>query len=277
VIAFAAIAPHGDPAFVDGSPTRLALEEAGRRLEAAEPETTIVLTPHNVHVEGAFGVVVAATLAGRLDELEPSLAVETDRELAGRMLAALREAGLPATALSFGSNDPALAEHPLDWGAHIPLELLGRDTRPVVVVSPARELSLADHVRAGAAIADACAGRRVAVIASADHGHAPAADGPFGFHPAAREYDGRVVELVRANRLAAVVELEPIVEDAKADSLWQLAMLHGALGDGFEVELLSYEAPTYFGMLVAAFRPTMIAPSSSGRPTSASPRTARRP
>ena len=64
MICFAAIAPHGDPAFVEGSPTRLALEEAGRRLEAAAPEAVVVLTPHNVHVEGAFGVVVAARLVG---------------------------------------------------------------------------------------------------------------------------------------------------------------------------------------------------------------------
>ena len=40
---------------------------------------------------------------------------------------------------------------------------------------------------------------------------------------------------------------------AKADSFWQLLMLHGAIGDGFEVELLSYEVPTYFGMLTASF------------------------
>jgi hypothetical protein len=32
-------------------------------------------------------------------------------------------------------------------------------------------------------------------------------------------------------------------------------MLHGAVGDTFAVELLSYEAPTYYGMLCAAFRP----------------------
>jgi hypothetical protein len=32
-------------------------------------------------------------------------------------------------------------------------------------------------------------------------------------------------------------------------------MLHGALADGFAAELLSYEAPTYFGMLVAAYEP----------------------
>ena len=255
MIAFAAIAPHGDPAFVEGSPTRTALEEAGRRLEAAAPDATIVLTPHNVHVEGSFGVVVAAALAGRLDEPDVSLTVATDGELAAVVLEHLRAAGLPAAGLSFGSNDPALAEHPLDWGTLIPLWFLGRDARPVVVVSPARELSLADHVRAGEAIAAACEGRHVALVASADHGHAHDPDGPFGFDPAAAEYDERVVELVRGNRLGDLLMLEGIVEDAKADSLWQLAILHGALGDAFAAELLAYEAPTYFGMLVATYEP----------------------
>ncbi|NUT54793.1 MAG: extradiol ring-cleavage dioxygenase, partial [Thermoleophilia bacterium] len=47
-----------------------------------------------------------------------------------------------------------------------------------------------------------------------------------------------------------------LVEPAKADSLWQLAVLHGALGSTYDVELLSYEAPTYFGMLCAAYAPS---------------------
>jgi len=257
VICFAAIAPHGDPAFVEGSPTRLALEEAGRRLESAAPEAVVVLTPHNVHVEGAFGVVVASRLVGEIaeDGQELSLAVETDRALAASVLGGLRAAELPAVGVSYGSNDLALAEHPLDWGVHIPLEFLGRDARPVVVVSPARELPLGDHVRAGAAIAAACDGRRVALVASADHGHAHDPDGPFGFHPAAAEYDEVVVELVGSGRLGELWRLDAIVEDAKADSLWQLAMLHGALLDGHLVDLLAYEAPTYFGMLVATYRP----------------------
>ena len=257
MICFAAIAPHGDPAFVEGSPTRLALEEAGRRLEAAAPDAVVVLTPHNVHVEKAFGVVVAARLVGQIaeDGLELSLSVETDQPLADAVLAGLRGADLPAVGLSYGSNDVALAEHPLDWGTHIPLEFLGRDARPVVVVSPARELPLGDHVRAGAAIAAACEGRRVALVASADHGHAHDPDGPFGFHPAAAEYDEALVEIVGGGQLGDLWRLDAIVEDAKADSLWQLAMLHGALGDGHRVELLAYEAPTYFGMLVATYVP----------------------
>ncbi len=57
-----------------------------------------------------------------------------------------------------------------------------------------------------------------------------------------------------ANRLG---ELEAVDSEwavaAKADSFWQLLMLHGAIGDALEVELLSYEVPTYFGMLTASF------------------------
>jgi aromatic ring-opening dioxygenase LigB subunit len=129
---------------------------------------------------------------------------------------------------------------------------------PLVVVSPARDRSLDEHVRAGRAIARAAeeSGRRVALIASADHGHAHDASGPYGFDPAAAEYDQQVVELVQQNRLAGLLELEPaFVDAAKADSWWQLLMLHGALGDGWNAEFLSYEASTYFGMLCAAYAP----------------------
>ena len=257
-VVFGAIAPHGDPAFVEGSPTRLAFEELGRRMERLAPEVTVVFTPHNVHVEGAFGVVTAATIGGSLDEPAIHLERPVDRELATSVLDALRAAGLPAVGISYGSNDESLAVMPMDWGTLIPLSFLGGGEdrpRPVVVVSPARDVLLADHARAGVAIASACSGRRAAVVASADHGHAHDPEGPFGFDPAAAEYDARVVELVRENRLGNVDDLESIVQAASADSLWQLVLLHGALGDEFEVELLSYERPTYFGMLCAAFEP----------------------
>jgi aromatic ring-opening dioxygenase LigB subunit len=256
VIVFGAIAPHGDPAFVEGSATRNAFDELGRRLASAEPDVTIVVTPHNVHVEGAFAVITAASLAGSLDEPELELGCAVDRELAARVLEALREEELPAAGVSYGSNDEALAEMPMDWGTLVPLWFLGGRAKapaPVVVVSPARDRPLQEHVRAGAAIARACERRRAALVASADHGHAHDPDGPFGFHPAAAEFDERMVELVGQNRLVDALGLEEIVGEASADSLWQVLVLHGALDGGFTSELLSYERPTYFGMLCAAF------------------------
>jgi aromatic ring-opening dioxygenase LigB subunit len=266
-LVFAAIAPHGTlpEAPVPGAEqTHAALAELGRRFDAAAPEATIVLTPHNVHVEGHFAVVLAGTLAGALSEFEApevSLTVPVDVELAAEAVVALHDDGIPVVGASFGANDPAAATAPMDWGVLIPLWVMGGRSEPpvpVVVVSPARDRSLEEHVRAGRSLARAAerSGKRVALIASADHGHAHDPEGPYGFDAAAAEYDARIVELVRENRLGGLLELDPaLVEAAKADSWWQLAMLHGALGDGWRGEFLSYEASTYFGMLCAAYAP----------------------
>jgi len=271
-LVFAAIAPHGTvevpgvpAAAVPGADdTHSALAELGRRFDAAAPETAIVLTPHNVHVEGHFAVVLAGTLAGRLAEFdapEVELSCPIDLELATAAVVVLHDEGIPVVGASFGANDPGAAVAPMDWGVLIPLWYMGGRSEPpvpAVVVSPARDRPLEEHVRAGRALARAAAssGKRVALIASADHGHAHDADGPYGFDPAAAEYDARVVELVQQNRLAGLLELEPaFVDAAKADSWWQLLMLHGALGEDWRGDFLCYEASTYFGMLCAAYAP----------------------
>jgi aromatic ring-opening dioxygenase LigB subunit len=266
-LVFAAIAPHGtlpEAPVENAEATHAALAELGRRFDAAEPEVTIVLTPHNVHVQRHFAVVLAGDMAGSLADLgapEVKLSCPVDLELAQEVVVALHDDGLPVVGASFGANDPTAATAPMDWGVLIPLWVMGGRAEPpvpVVVVSPARDRPLQEHVRAGAAIARAAeaSGKRAALIASADHGHAHDAEGPYGFDPAAAEFDARVVELVQAGRLGGLLELDPaLVDAAKADSWWQLAMLHGALGDGWRGEFLSYEASTYFGMLCAAYAP----------------------
>ena len=80
---------------------------------------------------------------------------------------------------------------------------------PAVVVTPCRALSNDEHVRAGAALARATGDRRVAFIASADHGHGHSADGPYGFAPESKPYDDRIVELVDENRLAELAGVGP--------------------------------------------------------------------
>jgi aromatic ring-opening dioxygenase LigB subunit len=273
-LVFAAIAPHGTLAVPDApdasipgaETTQHAMEELGRRFGAAKPDATIVLTPHNVHVDGHFAVVLAGTLSGTLADWDApavELTCPTDLELAAQVVTALHDDGIPVVGVSYGGNDPATATAPLDWGALIPLWVMGGRAHPqvpAVVVSPARDRSFDEHVRAGETLARLAAAdnKRIALIASADHGHAHDAKGPYGFDPAAKEYDDRVVELVREERLGELLEFDPeFIEHAKADSFWQLLMLHGALdaGSKWRGELLSYEAPTYFGMLCAAYEP----------------------
>ena len=92
-LVFAAIAPHGSMAIADwckpeeralAATTRGAMEELGRRFTAASPDVTVVLTPHNIHVERGIAVVLAGTMAGTLENgaMPVSLRVPVDRELA---------------------------------------------------------------------------------------------------------------------------------------------------------------------------------------------------
>jgi aromatic ring-opening dioxygenase LigB subunit len=227
MIGLAAVAPHGE---VEGTPAlRDAMEELGRRYDGAS--TAVVVTPHNVHVEGHFAVSVSARVGEH----------EVDRALALRLVDAVRAAGLPVVGVSYGGNDPAQAELPLDWGTEVPLRYV-RAPR-IVVVAPARDRPLEEHIRLGEAIA----GFGVALIASADHGHAHDASGPYGYDAAAAEYDERFCALAADGDFRPLADL---VEAAKADSLWQLLVLQGAVA-GRPLELLAYAAPTYYGMAVA--------------------------
>lgn len=223
---FAAVAPHGP---VEDDPALLAaMTELGRRFPGG---TAVVVTPHNVHVEGHFAVAVAARVGAHV----------VDRELALALIGDIRAAGLPVVGVSYGGNDPREAELPLDWGTEVPLRHLPAER--VVVVAPARDLPFDDHIRLGEAI-----GRRAeSLVASADHAHTHSADGPYGFHDAASAYDARFVECCASGDFRPLVEL---VDDAKADSLWQLLVLQGAAG-GRPLELLAYATWQYFGMAVA--------------------------
>ena len=272
-LVFAAIAPHGHLAIPEalsaeerglGGATQAAMAELGRRFDAAKPDVSIILTPHNVHVEGAMAIIMAGKLRGTLSEWtkEPiAIDATTDRELGRAALNAINGEGIPAVGISYGGNDQPTATAIIDWGVVIPLWFMGgRSTPPVptVVLSPARDRSLADHVNAGRALAKAAAasGKRVALIASCDHGHGHLADGPYGFEPASADYDNQVTEIVKANELGKLLDFDPkFVGQAKADSFWQMLILHGALGDGWRGEFLSYEVPTYFGMICAAYEP----------------------
>jgi aromatic ring-opening dioxygenase LigB subunit len=232
-LVFAAIAPHGDMEL--DSTLREAMGELGRRFEAAAPDVAVVVTPHSVHVDGHYAVVTA----GKVGEWET----------AAGTAAALLETPLPILGVSYGGNDPPTAEFPLDWGTEIPLTFMRAAS--VVVVSPARDRPLEEHLQLGEAIA-ALPGR-VALIASADHGHTHRADGIYGYHPAAAEYDALLQEIVASDRLD-FFPLAELAEPGKADSLWQLVVLQGAVGETARADVLAYAAPTYYGMLVAEVR-----------------------
>jgi aromatic ring-opening dioxygenase LigB subunit len=268
------IAPHGDLAIGEACSeeqrslapsTQLAMQEMARRVAAAAPDVAVVATPHNVHVEGHMAVLTSSAVAGRFEEAanQLPLSCRVDRDLAVAIHRSMNDAGIPTVAISFGGNVAAESSSPIDWGTLVPMWHIGREAPdlPVVVVAPARDLEPHAHVLAGATIVRAARelGRSLAFVASADQGHGHLADGPYGFHAESAEFDAKAVDIVRRGALQELTAIP--VEQARAalvDSWWQMLMLHGALeedGGGFEADMLAYEAPTYYGMLTATFRP----------------------
>jgi aromatic ring-opening dioxygenase LigB subunit len=285
-LVFAAIAPHGFPLIPDLSDdaggalaTRAAMEELGRRAVAAGVEVLVIAGPHGVRVEGAICLADTARAAGTLawQGRHVELNVPVDGPLTDAIAAKAREREIPIALAGYGGNRRDQSVLPLDWGILTPLWFLGHSQNmrghgdvladppaadigpPAVIVTPSRSLPRETLVDFGRVVAEVSAAepRRIGFIASCDWGHAHAATGPYGFHPESAAVDAEVVAAVQANHLLGLIDLdEGRASDAAIDGLWQILMLGGALDvTPMTVELLSYEAPTYYGMLVAVWAP----------------------
>ena len=285
-LVFAAIAPHGFPLIPDFSDdaggalaTRAALEKLGQRAAAAGVETLVIAGPHGVRVNGAISLADTARAAGMLtwEGKSVELNVPVDGTLTDAIAARARDQGIPIALAGYAGNRRDQSVLPLDWGLLIPLWFLGhhRNMRghgdvladppeedigpPAVLVGPSRSLPREILVEFGRVVAEVIEAepRRVGFIASCDWGHAHSVDGPYGFHEESARVDAEVVAAVEANDLMRLIDLdEQRAENAAIDGLWQALMLAGALEiTPMNVELLSYEAPTYYGMLVATWKP----------------------
>jgi aromatic ring-opening dioxygenase LigB subunit len=285
-LVFAAIAPHGFPLIPDLSDdaggalaTRAAMVELGRRAVAAGVEALVIAGPHGVRVEGAICLADTARAAGVLawQGRRVELNVPVDGPLTDAIAAKARERGIPVALAGYGGNRRDQSVLPLDWGMLTPLWFLGHSQNmrghgdvladpptadigpPAVIATPSRSLPRESLVDFGRAVAEVSAAepRRIAFIASCDWGHAHRADGPYGFHPESATVDAEVVAAVTANDVLSLIDLdEGRTQNAAIDGLWQALMLGGALDvTPMNGELLSYEAPTYYGMLVAVWTP----------------------
>ena len=232
VIVFAAIAPHGD---VDLAPElRDAMAELGRRCDA---DVAIVVTPHNVHVEGHFAVVTAARVGEH----------ETDRALAHAIVDALRADGLPVVGVSFGGNDPAAGGDAARLGS--------RGAAPVRPDAAGRRRRAGARPAARRARARGRRDRRARRVAAL-RAHRERRSRPRSRSGRARTASipqpRRTTRASSSSSAAEPLDFRPLaelVEPAKADSLWQLLVLQGAVSG--RAELLAYAAPTYYGMAVA--------------------------
>ncbi|MBT2681194.1 extradiol ring-cleavage dioxygenase [Bacillus sp. ISL-35] len=262
---FACIAPHGGeiiPELKGINPDRMAvtrenMEKLGNYMSQARPDCIVVLTPHGTRIKGIFSISDSEKMMGSWEENDGFYGMEklVERDLAKIIEDEANKNGILASTINYGTSSGPISCLPLDWGAIVPLRFM--PDVPIVVITSPRELSFDDHLKFGQSLRNAVAqySGRVGLIASCDWAHTHDEKGPYGFSPAAKELDEQAVKFIKTNELEKMAEFESsFIEAAKPDGIWQTMILAGAIHpDERHVEFLSYENPTYFGLICAGY------------------------
>lgn len=274
-LVYACIAPHGSEVIEqlasnaavkqfrkirDG--LRILASDVGR----ARPDTIVIATPHNLRLWGRIGIVLAENSTGTLkasprNRVSVNLKVKCDVEFASELLERSTKKHLPVVGAHYGTSEGATSDMPMDWGTLVPLWFMiprCRRKPRVVIVTPSRDISLSKNFEFGRMIAEqseANRRKRVVFVASADQAHAHKKTGPYGYNRQAKEYDKLVLGALNRNRIRAVMTFKPsLVKAAKPDSLWQMIVMAGIADKiRLKAEIVSYDVPTYFGMICASF------------------------
>lgn len=271
-VSWAAILPHGGQAIPElGGDlaetfrlTREGLQAVASAVGHRRVSTIVIATPHGIRAEGGVTISASEYTEGAMGDPPAQVAARyrVNVDMARAIARHASRRGIPTPLLAYGASSGPHSCLPMDWGIQVPLHFVappGPDAPAVVSLCPSRSLSFDELARFGEAVAEgmAATGETAAFIASSDLAHAHLADGPYGYHPAAREMDAVIVRRVKEDRLEDLFALDPtFIADAKPDALWQMAVLAGlrrtvALSPHF----VTYDLPTYFGMLSAYYLP----------------------
>ena len=269
---YACIAPHGGeivPALAGDKlgmfmETRKGMKGLAADIKRARPDTIVIASPHNLRLHRHIGVVTAENSTGSAKEGKREIRyhAKCDMVLAQKLVEAGEQEGLPVVGATYGVYEGPLSDLAMDWGTLIPLWFFLRGNHlksKIVIVTPSRGSPLTQNYDFGRLVARVVQGgkKRVAFVASADQAHTHRKSGPYGYSPDAEKYDKFVVKAIGSGRLKSIMGLEPgFIDRARPDSLWQMTMLAGALSEvPMKGRLISYQAPTYYGMLCASYTP----------------------
>ena len=231
-----------------------AYHEVGRRIGGLQPETIVLLSPHQVMYADYFHISPGNGAAGDLGQFgagQVRFEVRYDREFVEN-LCKLADAGdLPA-------GTAGERERRLDHGTMVPLYFVNQYWKDYQLVRVGLSgLTLTDHYELGRRIRETAEvlDRRIVIIASGDLSHRLKADGPYGYRKEGPEYDRRIMQVMESGDFGELLDFsEDFCEKAGECGHRSFTVMAGAL-DRMEVEAqrLSYEGPFGVGYGICAY------------------------
>ena len=240
--------------------TRAAMEEMGRRVREAMPQTVVVISPHGTVFYDAVGIMTEKRLEGDFGSFGQKgirLTYHNDLELVEAIQRNMAADGLKSQGIDNRRARELGVPGALDYGTLVPLYYLQGDFR--LVSMSMGLLSYLELFRCGRAIRAAAreVGRRAAIIASGDLSHRLIEGAPAGYDPWGARFDKLLLEQIEAWDVGGILAMDPeLVERAGECGLRPVTMLLGAM-DGLDVRpsVVSYEGPFGVGYGVAVITP----------------------
>lgn len=231
-----------------------AYHEVGRRIGELEPDTIVLLSPHQVMYADYFHISPGVRTKGDFGQFgagRVKIEVDYDTEFVENLCKLAQAGDIPAgTAGERGKQ--------LDHGTMVPLYFINQYWKQYRLVRVGLSgLALTTHYELGRRIRETAEalGRRIVLIASGDLSHRLKADGPYGFQTEGPEYDRRIMQVMESGKFGELLEFsEDFCEKAGECGHRSFTIMAGALDRlGVEAQRLSYEGPFGVGYGICAY------------------------
>lgn len=265
------IMPHPPvivPGIGGGREANAAATLEGCRKAAAEiakdcPDTIVISTPHAPCFRDFISVSDNDVLEGDFSLFgcpEISMQFNNNTALATKMIQNAEKEGIPAGFLSKKEKHQYRIPEGLDHGAMVPLYFIltefaktGHTCKLIHLSTPF--LPLEELYRFGRVMQKTIqeSDENVVYIASGDLSHRLTLDAPAGYSPKGREYDRKMADLIKNNRIDGLLEIsDKEMDDAGECGTRSFVMMFGLL-HGYKKypEIFSYEGPFGVGYMTA--------------------------
>lgn len=235
-----------------------AYQNIATQIDALNPDTIILSSPHVPAYRDQFLVSKASLLSGSLAQFgapNVRIQVETDTEMVQTIVSLMTEKDMLNRIQKTDNNL-------LDHGTMVPLYFIHNEhSKWKIVVLSTTTLSMENHYQMGQMIAQAVSSKkRIVWVSSGDLSHTLKADGPYGLSKEGPEFDTTFITSVETGQFQPLFELSSsFVNQAAVCGLGSFGMMLGAL-DGYQLNrtLLSYEGPFGVGYAVVSLLPQTL-------------------
>lgn len=231
-----------------------AYREAAKFIAAFEPETIVILSPHQTMYADYFHISPGKGAKGDFGNFrakDVKFEVSYDTEFVEKLCLLAGQRDLPAGTL--GER-----EKKLDHGTMVPLYFVERFCRDYKIVRIGLSgLPLTRHYELGECIKEAAKrlDRKTVIIASGDLSHRLKEDGPYGFREEGPAYDQRIMEVMGTGNFSKLFDFsEKFCEKAGECGHRSFTIMAGAFDQAeAAAKKLSYEGPFGVGYGVCTF------------------------